>query len=133
MSRSSTAMDAYVGARISARRTALGWSQGTLARAVGVTFQQLQKYESGANRVSAGRLHAIAQATGAPITFFFPAAAVPEPSGAVRDLDPELSLKLGPMLGMEDGRAMLESFPAIPDKRVREALARIVEALAVPT
>jgi len=81
MSRSSTAMDAHVGSRIAARRAALGLSQATLARAVGVTFQQLQKYERGANRVSTGRLHAIAEALAAPITLFFPATAALQPSG----------------------------------------------------
>lgn len=125
-------MDAYVGARIAHRRAALGLTQGALARAVGVTFQQVQKYERGSNRVSAGRLHALAAALGAPITFFFPAATGLEPTGATRDLDPALSLKLGQMLGMEDGRAVLESFSTIPDERVRQALARIVEALAIP-
>lgn len=132
MSRSSTSMDAYVGARISARRTALGLSQVALARAVGVTFQQLQKYERGANRVSAGRLHTLAAALGAPVTFFFPASSALEPAGATGDLDPELSLKLRQMLGMEDGRAVLECFPTIRDESVRQALARIVEALAHP-
>lgn len=123
-------MDAYVGSRIAARRTALGLSQAALARAVGVTFQQLQKYESGSNRVSAGRLHAISQALAAPITDFFPAAAVLEPSGARPDR--ALALEPGHMLEMEDGRAVLEGFAAIPDARVRRALVRIVGALARP-
>ncbi len=132
MSRSSTAMDAHVGSRIAARRAALGLSQASLARAVGVTFQQLQKYERGANRVSAGRLHAIAEALAAPITLFFPAAAALQPSGTGQDIEPELWLKLGQLLGMEDGRTVVECFSSIPDKGVRKALARIVEALALP-
>lgn len=126
-------MDGYVGSRIAARRTALGLSQGALARAVGVTFQQLQKYESGANRVSAGRLHAISQALAAPITDFFPAATVLSPPAAVQPVNLERTLGLGHGLGMEDGRTLLEGFSSIPDEEVRQALARIVEALAPTT
>ncbi|MFN5619069.1 MAG: helix-turn-helix domain-containing protein, partial [Brevundimonas sp.] len=65
-------LDGYVGARISARRQALGLSQAALAGRIGVSFQQLQKYESGANRISASRLHHLAQALGAPVGAFFP-------------------------------------------------------------
>ena len=125
-------MDIHVGSRISARRAAMGLSQASLAQAVGVTFQQLQKYERGTNRVSAGRLHAIAEALAAPITFFFPASSMLEPSGAAGELDPELALKLAHMLGTEDGRTVVEQFSTIPDEGVRQALARIVEALALP-
>ena len=130
MSRSSTAMDAYVGSRIAARRTALGLSQGALARAVGVTFQQLQKYERGANRVSAGRLHAISETLATPITEFFPPATILSLSATAQPVDLHLTPKLDHGLGMEDGRTLLEGFSSIPDEEVRQALTRIVEALA---
>src|SRR5689334_15122274 len=63
--------DKFVGARIRARRVDLGVTQQGLARAIGVTFQQLQKYETGANRISASRLFAVAVALKAPLARFF--------------------------------------------------------------
>jgi transcriptional regulator with XRE-family HTH domain len=64
-------IDVHVGLRIRLRRTLLGMSQEKLADAIGLTFQQVQKYESGANRVSASRLEAVSRALEVPISFFF--------------------------------------------------------------
>jgi transcriptional regulator with XRE-family HTH domain len=64
-------VDIHVGARIRLRRRALRVSQESLAGALGITFQQVQKYERGANRVSASKLHAIADVLGAPVAWFF--------------------------------------------------------------
>jgi transcriptional regulator with XRE-family HTH domain len=64
-------IDIHVGKRIRMRRLFLGMNQATLANALGVTFQQVQKYEHGVNRVSASRLSAMADALGVPISFFF--------------------------------------------------------------
>ncbi|MGF1275456.1 helix-turn-helix domain-containing protein [Acetobacter pasteurianus] len=66
-----TAIDAHVGKRIRLRRTLLGLSQEKLGEALGITFQQIQKYERGANRVGASRLYHIACALDVPISFFF--------------------------------------------------------------
>lgn len=62
--------DLHIGRRIRLRRTLLGLSQQQLAGAVGVTFQQVQKYESGTNRISAARLYDISRALGVPPAFF---------------------------------------------------------------
>ena len=64
-------VDVHVGARIKLRRALLGLSQEKLGEALGLTFQQVQKYERGANRVSASRLHDIARVLDVPISFFF--------------------------------------------------------------
>jgi transcriptional regulator with XRE-family HTH domain len=64
-------IDIEVGRRIRERRIALGMSQTELGRLAGVKFQQIQKYETGANRVSASRLYTIAAALGVPVTHFF--------------------------------------------------------------
>src|SRR5437764_14678705 len=64
-------IDVYVGARIRARRMLIGMNQETLARKLELTFQQVQKYEGGANRVSASRLAEIAEALGVDIDYFF--------------------------------------------------------------
>ncbi len=66
-----TNIDVLIGARIKGRRIALKISQTTLAESIGVRFQQVQKYESGANRVSASRLLMIAETLGVPISYFF--------------------------------------------------------------
>ena len=65
------AVDVHVGARIRLRRTLLGMSQSALGEAVGLTFQQIQKYERGANRVSASRLWEFSQVLDVPPSFFF--------------------------------------------------------------
>src|SRR4051812_21362144 len=67
------AVDVHVGERIRTRRRALGMSQKELGGKIGVTFQQLQKYEKGVNRVRSSRLSTVAKALEVPITYFFPA------------------------------------------------------------
>jgi transcriptional regulator with XRE-family HTH domain len=64
-------IDVHVGGRIRMRRLLLGMNQEKLADALGLTFQQVQKYEGGANRVSASRLSAMAEILGVPISYFF--------------------------------------------------------------
>jgi transcriptional regulator with XRE-family HTH domain len=69
--KASTAVDLHVGQQLRARRKTLGLSQELLATRVGVTFQQMQKYEKGTNRISASRLFDIAQALSVPVSYFF--------------------------------------------------------------
>jgi transcriptional regulator with XRE-family HTH domain len=64
-------VDLHIGQRVRHRRWLTGMTQQQLADAVGIRFQQIQKYESGANRISASRLWAIAGALGAPVSFFY--------------------------------------------------------------
>jgi len=64
-------IDRHVGARLRVRRTILGMSQSQLGKAAGITFQQLQKYENGVNRVSASKLYRFASVLGVPVLFFF--------------------------------------------------------------
>lgn len=66
-----SAVDVYVGRRVRAARMAHGRSQEELAHALGVSFQQVQKYEKGVNRIGTGRLHAIAEFLDEPLTYFF--------------------------------------------------------------
>ena len=69
--RSASFVDTHVGARIRLRRKILKMSQGKLGEILGVTFQQVQKYERGANRVGASRLWKLSQVLDVPVTFFF--------------------------------------------------------------
>ena len=64
-------IDKHVGGRVRMQRMALGMSQEKLGDAIGLTFQQVQKYEKGANRISASRLQQIAHVLGVPVTYFF--------------------------------------------------------------
>jgi transcriptional regulator with XRE-family HTH domain len=64
-------VDVYVGKRLRLKRTLLGLSQETLGKAIGVTFQQIQKYERGINRMGASRLHDFARALGTSVSYFF--------------------------------------------------------------
>ena len=109
-----TNIDVLIGARIKGRRIALKISQTKLAEAVGVRFQQVQKYESGANRVSASRLLMIAETLGVPISYFFQgldSAAGTEPSET--DASARAS---APMNALTDARvseilALVETLP----------------------
>ena len=72
MNKSPTDVDVYAGSRMRAIRIAKGVSQEKLGESLGITFQQVQKYEKGVNRMSASRLHAVCEALGIPITDLFP-------------------------------------------------------------
>lgn len=115
-------LDALVGGRIMARRTALGLSQTALGEMVGVSCQQLQKYEGGRNRISAARLHRLALALGLPVEAFFP-------DRHEASDNPELIL-IRSLATTPEGRAMADGFSRIDDRAVRQALTRLVEVLA---
>lgn len=117
-------VDAFVGARIGLRRSALGLSQSALAQQVGVSFQQVQKYETGQNRISASRLHRVATALGASVEAFFP----PVETARAGPDDGWSTLRF--ITASADGRAVAADFPQIEDREVRRAVARIVRALA---
>lgn len=116
-------VDAYVGARISLRRSALGLSQAALAQRIGVSFQQVQKYETGQNRISASRLHRVAGVLGTSVQSFFP----PD----LREDSTRTGVEaMRSIAATPDGRAVAAGFPMIADRNLRQAIARIVAALA---
>ena len=113
--------------RIALRRQALGLTQSDLAHGVGISFQQIQKYERGDNRVSASRLHSIARVLGAPVSEFFPV------RGEIgRDTGEDWLAELRALTNLPEGRAVALAFPRIDDAELRRSLARVVEALAAP-
>jgi transcriptional regulator with XRE-family HTH domain len=73
-----TSIDENVGMQLRQRRALLGWTQEKLAERVGITFQQIQKYENGANRISASRLYEFSKVLGIPVNFFFESASANE-------------------------------------------------------
>ncbi len=124
-------VDVHVGGRIRQRRWMLGITQQDLAERLGVSFQQVQKYESGTNRVSASRLWMIAVLLGVPVTFFFEgldAEGEPEPTPAA-SADPSpvpADLPLD-----RDAMTLLRSFCAIPEAQRRHLL-ELARALSDP-
>jgi transcriptional regulator with XRE-family HTH domain len=125
MPRSPDRIDAIVGARIVALRAEAGLSQAQLAARIGISFQQIQKYEVGANRVSASRLHQLATALGASIDSFFPPPAPKTEPGQPPDWR-----ELRFLTASAEGRAVAAGFGLIDDREVRRALAVIVGALS---
>ncbi len=117
-------VDAYVGARIGLRRSALGLSQSALAQQLGVSFQQVQKYETGQNRISASRLHRAATVLGTSVETFFP------PVETARGSSDDGWAAMRFITATADGRTVAASFPLIEDREIRRAVARIVRALA---
>ncbi|HEY5056483.1 MAG TPA: helix-turn-helix transcriptional regulator [Acidobacteriaceae bacterium] len=122
--RSSQSFDHHIAERIRTRRMMLGISQETLGKHLGVTFQQIQKYEKGTNRVSGGRLWEITKLFETPIDWFFdemPGAKVVE-NGASRAANDIL----------RDAATVrvAKAFGKIRDARVRDRIAKLIEALA---
>ncbi len=111
-------IDTYVGARLRQRRIALGLAQEDLAARIGVSYQQVQKYERGHNRVSASRLHTLCRVLEVPVGYFFP-----DP-GALTDLLPPSPA------ARAQAEALSDRFCRIIDPEVRRALSTIVRALA---
>lgn len=120
--RAAEPLDALVGRRIAARRQALGLSQTALGQMIGVSCQQVQKYEGGQNRISASRLHGLALALGLPVEAFFP-----ERPG---DGETAELTTLRAVTATPEGQALAAGFARIEDRAVRQALTRLVEVLA---
>ena len=121
--RRTTPVDRLVGARIRLRRQSLGMSQTELGERIGVTFQQIQKYELGANRVGAGRLASVATALDVPVTFFFE-----ELTPALEATGPE-----DPISGALRDRSTVElvrAFAAVRDPLLRRRVVDFVRALS---
>ncbi len=126
--RSPNPVDVHVGERIRKRRRALGVSQDRLAEQLGLTFQQVQKYERGANRVSASKLYQVARALQASIPYFFEGLPDPMQAAGVADVEPapfvhELSLT-------PEERELASLLSRIDDRRVRRRLLELVRSLA---
>lgn len=127
-------IDRHVGTRIRGRRIGLRISQTKLGQSIGVTFQQIQKYESGTNRVGASNLFKIAKALGVEVAFFFDgvprvdlsefdmkAMGMAEPPPAAFDVNP---------MNSREGFELMHNFFRIPDPVVRKRLFQLVRTLA---
>jgi transcriptional regulator with XRE-family HTH domain len=120
--------DQHVGARVRMRRLMLNLSQTALANALGVTFQQIQKYENGANRISASRLQQIAEFLQVPIPFFFEG--LPDRSKTPTADDVVYRRNLTKFLATSDGLSLTKAFMQIESRNLRRAIVHLVEGLA---
>jgi len=119
------AVDKHVGSRVRGRRMALGISQTKLANALGVSFQQVQKYEKGSNRISASKLLAISNLLERPVSYFFEGAE--EAGGKEKSLAPD-----DQMVSMESREVyeVIRNYSRIGNESVRQGLRRLIASLA---
>jgi transcriptional regulator with XRE-family HTH domain len=121
-------VDVHVGSRIRLRRKVLGMSQEKLAEKLGLTFQQVQKYERGANRVSASKLYQAAQALQAPISYFFEGLAEPGVETGTAP-DPTAERAVSAFLTTPEGLELASVFPRVRDASVRRQMLELVRAV----
>jgi len=122
-------VDIHVGGRVREQRKLKGMSQGELGDSLGLTFQQIQKYERGANRIGASRLQEIARVLQVPVAFFFedaPGGAPGQPGFA----ESQSSSYVTDFLTSSEGVALNRAFARIADAKVRRRVIDLVEALA---
>jgi transcriptional regulator with XRE-family HTH domain len=115
-------VDRHVGAMIRSRRKALGISQAALAEALGITFQQVQKYERGSNRVSSSKLYEIAQKLDTPLAAFFEGLDAPAGSEGI-------SGDMIQFLGERGSQDLMAAFTTLPPA-LRTRLVALAKAMA---
>jgi transcriptional regulator with XRE-family HTH domain len=118
-------VDVHVGNRIRARRLFLGMNQESLANALGLTFQQVQKYEGGANRVSASRLRQAAQILAVPVSYFF-ADLAPQDAAAEPPERREQRIRLQRPETIE----LVRLYYGIPDQGIRHQFLDMIKTVA---
>jgi transcriptional regulator with XRE-family HTH domain len=128
MKKSGNPIDKHVGARVRTRRMMLKMSQTTLGEALGVTFQQVQKYEKGTNRIGAGRLQEIAGILQVPIQYFFEGAPVSLHQGGRRKEG--MPDYVSEFLTTTDGIAFTKAFMQIKQPKLRRLLVHLAQELA---
>jgi transcriptional regulator with XRE-family HTH domain len=122
-------VDKHVGSRIRMRRKMLGMSQTKLGDGLGLTFQQVQKYEKGANRIGAGRLQHISHILQVPVPFFFEGA--PHLTGQAKGFGEAPSpAYVSEFLATTDGLALTKAFMQIKEQSMRRRIVDLVEQIA---
>ncbi|HEX9904636.1 MAG TPA: helix-turn-helix transcriptional regulator [Propylenella sp.] len=117
--------DIYVGGRIRMRRKILGLSQERLGEKLGITFQQIQKYEKGTNRVGASRLQAMSTALEVPVSYFFPDD--PQTAGGMREDGAAFMMDF---MSTSEGLELSRAFTRIRSAKVRRKVVELARALA---
>lgn len=128
-SRRANPVDVHVGGRVRLRRMLLGMSQEKLGEHLGLTFQQIQKYEKGINRIGASRLFDLSQVLGVPVQFFYEELALSGGDAAAFAERPAESYA-AEFLGSREGLELNKAFARISDPRVRRSIVDLVRAFA---
>jgi transcriptional regulator with XRE-family HTH domain len=122
-------IDKHVGSRVRMRRMMLSMSQEKLGDALGLTFQQVQKYEKGTNRIGASRLQQIAHILQVPVSFFFEGA--PHSPGQTHGLGEAPSpAYVSDFLATSDGLSLTKAFMRIKNSKLRRRIVDLVEQIA---
>ena len=131
-SRRPNPIDVHVGSRVRFRRMLLGMSQEKLGEKLGLTFQQIQKYEKGVNRIGASRLFDLAQVLGVPVQFFYEEAPAADGPLVVPDGFSERPAdgSIVDFLRSRDGLELNKAFVRISDAKARRAIVDLVRSLA---
>jgi transcriptional regulator with XRE-family HTH domain len=122
-------IDKHVGSRVRMRRMMLSMSQEKLGGALGLTFQQVQKYEKGTNRIGASRLQQISHILQVPVAFFFEGAPTSHPPGGGMSEAPSPSY-VSDFLATSDGLALTKAFMEIKEPKLRRRIVDLVEEIA---
>ena len=125
-------IDVHVGARVRLRRTLLGLSQEKLGEAIGLTFQQVQKYERGVNRIGSSRLYDLARVLEVPVNFFFDEMpeAIASGSGATSRGAPDGAEMFDPdIVSKRETLELVRAYYKIENPQVRKRLFEMVKAL----
>lgn len=122
-------IDVHVGSRIRLRRTMMGMSQEKLGESLGITFQQIQKYEKGTNRVGASRLQNIASILNVPVAFFFEDAPSDETQGAAAGVQESSTAYVVDFLSSAEGLQLNRAFVRISDPKVRRRIIDLIKSL----
>ena len=123
-------IDVHVGSRVRLRRMMLGMSQEKLGESLGITFQQIQKYEKGTNRVGASRLQNISSILNVPVSFFFEDAPGEQADAQTGLAEASSSNYVVDFLSSSEGLQLNRAFVKIGDPKVRRKLVDLVKALA---
>lgn len=128
MKKAPSSVDRHVGTRVRMRRIFVGMSQERLGEALGVTFQQVQKYEKGMNRIGASRLQNIAKVLGVSVTYFFDGA--PQDDGVLAGFAEGQQASYSPdLLATPEGVQLAKAFSQIDDPKVRRRVVELVTTL----
>jgi transcriptional regulator with XRE-family HTH domain len=126
-----SSVDAHVGSRVRLRRMLIGMSQEKLGELLGLTFQQVQKYEKGANRIGASRLYDISTILNVPVQYFFeelPHSSSPSLNGHGMS-EPDREPFVMDFVSSTEGLQLIRSYTKVTDSRVRKRILELVKSL----
>lgn len=126
-------LDEHIGTRLRQRRALMGMTQEKLAESVGLTFQQVQKYENGANRISAGRLYEFSQILSVPITYFYENIMAPKKLagayGGMSEGEQSAIRNEDDLLNRKETLELIRVYYSIQDPKLRKNLFNLVKSM----